>query len=173
VLHYSSTCKGVVSSAMEMTAVLVSLGPVLASWRVLCSNRSGFEGSGIVVDRPVFVCERARGSVDKGPYEVQRQTWWCPVPTRFNSAGVVAAVHGVALQGRGWPHRVDSDGDDAPAGLTSRFDPVYSRKKGFKGSTGPLRGPGMSAVPDWAAQCRRADTGLVAQCPTPAGMGSP
>jgi hypothetical protein len=26
--------------------------------------------------------------------------------------GVVAAVRGVALQGRGWPHRVDSDRDD-------------------------------------------------------------
>jgi hypothetical protein len=31
---------------------------------------------------------------------------------RSNSAGVVAAVCGVALQGRGWPHRVDSDRDD-------------------------------------------------------------
>jgi hypothetical protein len=64
------------------------------------------------------------GAVDGGPYEVQRQTWRCPVPARFNSAGIVAAVRGVALQGRGWPHRVDSDGDDAPAGLTSWFDPV-------------------------------------------------
>jgi hypothetical protein len=32
--------------------------------------------------------------------------------------------HGVALQGRGWPHRTDSDGDGAPTGLTSQFDPV-------------------------------------------------
>jgi hypothetical protein len=34
------------------------------------------------------------------------------VPPRSNNAGVVAAVCSVALQGRGWPHRVDSDGDD-------------------------------------------------------------
>jgi hypothetical protein len=41
-----------------------------------------------------------------------------------NSIGVVVAVHGVALQGWGWPHRTDSDGDGALAGLTSRFDPA-------------------------------------------------
>jgi hypothetical protein len=39
-----------------------------------------------------------------------------------NSVGVVATVHGVALQGRGWPHRTDSDGDGAPAGLTEGSD---------------------------------------------------
>jgi hypothetical protein len=41
-----------------------------------------------------------------------------------NSVGVVVAAHGAALQGRGWPCRTDSDGDGAPAGLTSRFDPA-------------------------------------------------
>jgi hypothetical protein len=60
--HYSSTCEGVVSSAVELTAVLVNLDPVLASWRVLCPNRSGFKGRGVVVGRPVFVCGQARGS---------------------------------------------------------------------------------------------------------------
>jgi hypothetical protein len=43
-----------------------------------------------------------------------------------NSAGVVVVVRGVAQQGRGWPHRVDSDGGGAPAGLTSWFDPAES-----------------------------------------------
>jgi hypothetical protein len=43
-----------------------------------------------------------------------------------NSAEVVAAVRGVAQQGRGWPHRADNDGGGAPAGLTSWFDPVES-----------------------------------------------
>jgi hypothetical protein len=47
-----------------------------------------------------------------------------PRPVCSNSAGVVAAVRGVALQGRGWPHRVDSDGDDCSHGLTSWLDPV-------------------------------------------------
>jgi hypothetical protein len=37
----------------------------------------------------------------------------------------------------------------------------------------PLRGRSALAVQEWAAQCRGADTGLVAQSPTVAGMGSP
>jgi hypothetical protein len=37
----------------------------------------------------------------------------------------------------------------------------------------PLRGRGALAVLKWAAQCHGADTGLVAQPPTVAGMGSP
>jgi hypothetical protein len=41
-----------------------------------------------------------------------------------NSVGVVVAVRGMALQGRGWPHWTDSDGDGAPTGLTSWFDPA-------------------------------------------------
>jgi hypothetical protein len=45
-------------------------------------------------------------------------------PRVLNSVGVVVAVRGVAPQGQGWPHRIDSDGDAAPAGLTSRFDPA-------------------------------------------------
>jgi hypothetical protein len=42
----------------------------------------------------------------------------------INSVGVVVAVPGVALQGRGWPCRTDSDGDGAPPIVTSRFDPA-------------------------------------------------
>jgi hypothetical protein len=53
--HYSSTCEGEVSSVVELTAVLANLVPVAASWRILCPNRSGFEGSGVVVGRPVVV----------------------------------------------------------------------------------------------------------------------
>jgi hypothetical protein len=37
----------------------------------------------------------------------------------------------------------------------------------------PLRGRGVLAVQEWAAQCHGADTGLVAQSPIVAGMGSP
>jgi hypothetical protein len=59
--HYSSTCEGVVSSATELMAVLANPAPVAASWRVLCPNKSGFEGRGVVVGRPVFVCGQARG----------------------------------------------------------------------------------------------------------------
>jgi hypothetical protein len=47
--HYSSTCGGTASSATELTTVLANLVPVVASWRVLCSYRSGFEGGGVEV----------------------------------------------------------------------------------------------------------------------------
>jgi hypothetical protein len=96
-----------------------------------------------------------------------------PRPRVLNSVGVVVAAHGVALQGRGWPHRTESDGDGAPAGLTSRFDPAESREEGSRVRPAPLRGRGALAVPEWAARCHGADTGLVAQSPTVTGMGSP
>jgi hypothetical protein len=94
-------------------------------------------------------------------------------PRVLNSVGVVVAVRGVALQGRGRPDRTDSDGDGAPAGLTSRFDPAESREEGSRVQLAPLRGNGALVVREWAAQCHGADTGLVAQFPTVAGMGFP
>jgi hypothetical protein len=57
--HYFHTCSGMANSVVELVAVLANLAPVVASWRVLCSNRSGFEGRGVVVDRSGS--ERARG----------------------------------------------------------------------------------------------------------------
>jgi hypothetical protein len=81
-------------------------------------------------------------------------------------------VHGVALQGRGWPHRTDSDGDGAPAGLMSRSDPAESREEGSRVRPPPLRGRGALAVQEWAAQCHGADTGLVAQSPQWRGWAS-
>jgi hypothetical protein len=94
-------------------------------------------------------------------------------PRVLNSVGAVAIVRGVAQQGRGWPHRIDSDGDGAPAGLTSRFDPAESRGEGSRVRPAPLRGRSALAVQEWAARCHGADTGLVAQFPTAVGMGSP
>jgi hypothetical protein len=94
-------------------------------------------------------------------------------PRVLNSVGVVVAVHGVAQQGQGWPHRADSYGDGALAGLASWFDPAESREEGSRVRLAPLRGCGTLAVQEWEAQCHGADTGLVAQSPTVAGMGSP
>jgi hypothetical protein len=112
-------------------------------------------------------------AVDGDSYGVQWQAWRRPVPACPNSARVVAAVLGVALQGRGWPHRTDSDGDGAPAGLTSWIVPAESREKGSRVQPAPLRGRGVLAVREWATQCHGADTGHVAQFPAVAGMGSP
>jgi hypothetical protein len=94
-------------------------------------------------------------------------------PRVFNGVGVVVAVRGVAQQGRGWPHKIDSDEDGAPAGLTSRFDLAESREEGSRVRPAPLRGHGALTVQEWAAQCHGADTGLVAQFPTVVGMGFP
>jgi hypothetical protein len=59
-------------------------------------------------------------------------------PRVLNSAGVVVAVPGVVQQGRGWPHRTDSEGDGARTVLTSWFDPVESREKGSRVQPAPL-----------------------------------
>jgi hypothetical protein len=89
-----------VCSAGELAAVLAALAPVLSSWRVPYLNRGSFEGEGVVVGCGVL--RWARGSC-----------WWRSVqgtvagvatsrPRALNSTGVVVAVPGVVLQGRGW-----------------------------------------------------------------------
>jgi hypothetical protein len=57
--HYFYTCCGMTNNAVELMAALANLAPVAASWRVLCPNRSDFEGRGVVVDWSGS--ERARG----------------------------------------------------------------------------------------------------------------
>jgi hypothetical protein len=47
-----------------------------------------------------------------GPYAAHWRSWRRPVPVLSNSVEDVATVPGVALRWRGWPHRVDSDGED-------------------------------------------------------------
>jgi hypothetical protein len=47
-----------------------------------------------------------------GPYAAQWWSWRRPIPVHSNSIGDVVTVPGVALQWRGWPHRVDSDRED-------------------------------------------------------------
>jgi hypothetical protein len=65
--HYFPTCGGMASSTVELTAVLAVPAPVEASWRVLCSHRSGFEGRSVAVGRPAAVVGRFEGVVDGGP----------------------------------------------------------------------------------------------------------
>jgi hypothetical protein len=110
--HYSPTCGGMASSAVELTAILANLVPVVALWRVLCPHRSGFEDGGVVVGRLVVIRGQARGGHLWWPVRGTTQTWRRPAPVLSNSVGVVVAVRGAALQGWGWPHRIDSDGDD-------------------------------------------------------------
>jgi hypothetical protein len=169
--HYFATCGGMAYNAVELTDVLANFAPVTASWRVLCLKRGDFEGRGVVVDRGVF--RRARGSCWQRSVRGAVAGVAASRPRVLNSVGAVVAVRGVAQQGRGWPLRIDSDGDGAPAGLTSRSDPAESREEGSRVRPASLRGRGALAVQEWAAQCHGADTGLVTQFPTVVGMGSP
>jgi hypothetical protein len=100
------------SSAAELTVVLANPAPVEASWCVLCSYRSGFEGGGVAVGRPVAVVGRFEGVVDGGPVRdtVAVVATSCPCAPRQRRD--VVTVPDVVQQWRGWSHRVDSDGDD-------------------------------------------------------------
>jgi hypothetical protein len=120
--HYFATCGGMAYSAVKLTVVLANLAPITVPWRVLCLNRGDFEGGGVVVDRGAF--RRARGSRWRRSVRSAVAGVAASCPCVLNSIGVVVVVHGVAQQGRGWPHSTDSDGDGAPAGLTSLFDPA-------------------------------------------------
>jgi hypothetical protein len=88
-----------------------------------CSSRG-------VVAHPVLVQEQLRGWRRSGwlsgrrpragsrvpstgcLYTAQWRSWRRPISAHSNSVGDVVTVPGVALQGRGWPHRADSDGED-------------------------------------------------------------
>jgi hypothetical protein len=54
------------SSATELTAVLANPAPFEASWRVLCSYRSGFEGGGVVIGCPAATAGQFVGAVNGG-----------------------------------------------------------------------------------------------------------
>jgi hypothetical protein len=56
---------------MELTAVLVNPALAEASWRVLYSYRSRFEGNGVVVGRPATAAGRFEGASMGGPYAAQ------------------------------------------------------------------------------------------------------
>jgi hypothetical protein len=105
-------CGGAASSAMELTAVLANPAPVGASWRVLCSYRSNFEGGSVVVGRPAAAAGQFEGVANGGPYATHWRSWRRPVTVHSNSVEDVVTVPGVALRWRGWLHRVDSDGED-------------------------------------------------------------
>jgi hypothetical protein len=120
--HYFYACSGMANSAVELMAILANLAPVATSWRVLCANRSGFEGRGVVVHRSGS--ERARWGHWQWPVRGTVAGVAASRPRVLNSVGVVVAVRGVARQWQGRPHGVDSDGDGAAADLASWFDPV-------------------------------------------------
>jgi hypothetical protein len=134
--HYFPTCGGMASSAMELTAVLANLSPVEASWCILCSYRSGFEGRSAAVGRPAAVVGRFEGAVDGGPVRGTVAIAATSRPCMPQQRRDVVTVPGVVQQWRGWSHRVDSDGD----GRSRRPDVTawscVSTEKTFESSAG-------------------------------------
>jgi hypothetical protein len=95
--HYFLTWGGMASSATELMAVLANPSSIEASWCVLCSYRSGFEGGGVAVGRPAAVVGRFEGAVDGGPYVAQWPSWRRLVLVFSNSFGDV--VTGLTVTG--------------------------------------------------------------------------
>jgi hypothetical protein len=99
-------CGGVVSSAMELTAVLANPAPVGASWHVLCTYRSSFEGSSVVLGRPAAAAGRFEGAVNGGSVRSTVAVMAVSRPRALqqrrgcrHSAWRGAAVAGMAAQG--------------------------------------------------------------------------
>jgi hypothetical protein len=130
-------CGGMASSAMELTAILANPASVEASWCVLCSYRSGFEGGGVVVGRLAIAVARFEGAVNGSPYVAQWWSWRCRVPVRSNNTGDVVTVPRVVLQWRGWPHRADSDRDDRFRRPDVMAWPCVITEKVFEGAADP------------------------------------
>jgi hypothetical protein len=135
--HYFPTRGGMASSAMELTAVLANRAPAEASWRVLCSYRSGFEGDGVVVGRPATAAGRFEGVVNGGPVRGTVAVVATSCPRALQQHRDVVTVLGVARQWRGWPHRVDSDGEDRSRRPNVTTWPCVVTEKAFEGAAGP------------------------------------
>jgi hypothetical protein len=101
-----SSCGGMASSATELTTVLANPAPVEASWRVLCSYKSGFDGGGVVVGRLAAATGRFKGAVNGGPVRgtVAVVATSCPRALQQHrgcrhNARCSTAVAGMAAQG--------------------------------------------------------------------------
>jgi hypothetical protein len=117
---------------------LTNPASVDASWGVLCSYRSGFEGGGVVVGRPAAAVGRFEGAVTGGPVRGTVAVVATSCPRTLQQHRDVITVSGVARQWQGWPHRVDSDGKDRSRRPDVTVWPCIVTEKAFEGSAGPL-----------------------------------
>jgi hypothetical protein len=121
----SPTCGGVEGSATELTAVLANPAPVGASWSVLCSYRSSFEGGGVAVGRPAAACGPVRGCRQRGI-----RTWHSggcgdvPSPCAPTVSGMSSQCLAWRCSGGDGRTGLTAAGKTAPASLTSRRSPV-------------------------------------------------
>jgi hypothetical protein len=98
-----------------------------------------------LVVRPPSV-GRFKGAVDGGPVHGIVAVVATSCPRALQQHRDVVTVLGVERQWRGWPHRVDSDGDDRSRRPDVAAWPCVITEKTFEGAAGPLRGLGVLAV---------------------------
>jgi hypothetical protein len=122
--HYFPTCGGMASSAAELTAVLSNPALVEASWCVLCSHRSSFEGCCVAVGRPAAVVGWFEDVVDGGPYVTQWPLWRRLDPARPNSIGMSSQCPAWCGSGGDGRTGLTATGMTDPASLTSRHGPA-------------------------------------------------
>jgi hypothetical protein len=99
--------------------------PVGASWRVLCSNRSGFEGGGVVVGCPAAAAGRFEGAANGG-VRMRHSGGRGGVPSPCTPTASRMSSQCPAWRCSGGDGRtgLTATGKTAPAGLTSRRSPV-------------------------------------------------
>jgi hypothetical protein len=135
--HYFPTCGGVASSATELTAVLANPAPVEASWRVLCSYRSSFEGGGVVVGCPAAARGPVRGCRQRG-VRTQHSGGRGDVlsPCTPTASGMSSQCPAWRCSGGDGHTGLTATGKTAPAGLTSRRS-MCSHEKDVRGHRRP------------------------------------
>jgi hypothetical protein len=136
VSHYFPMCGGMASSATKLTTVLANPPPAGVSWCILCSYRSGFEGGGVVVGC-LSAVGRFEGAVDGGPVRGTMAVMATSCPHALQQYRDVVTVPGVVRQWRGWPQRVDSDGDDRSRRPDVMAWPCVIIEKAFEGAADP------------------------------------
>jgi hypothetical protein len=123
--HYFPTCGGVTSSATELTTVLANPAPVGASWCILCSYRSSFEGGGVVVGRPAAARGPVRGCRQRG-VRTRHSGGHGDVPSSCipTASGISSQCPAWRCSGGDGRTGLTATGKTTPAGLTSRRSPV-------------------------------------------------
>jgi hypothetical protein len=144
--HYFPMWGGMASSATELTIVLANPPPAGASWCVLCSYRSGFEGGGVVVGCLAAVVGRFEGAVDEGPIRGTVAVMATSCPCALQQHRDVVTVPSVARQWRGWPHKVDIDGDYRSRRPDVTAWPCVIIEKAFEGAAPPSRARRVSCT---------------------------
>jgi hypothetical protein len=99
--------------------------------------KSGFEGGGVVVGCLAAVVGRFEGAVDGEPVRGTVAVMATSCPRALQQHRDVTTVPSVVRQWRGWPHRVDSDGDDRSHRPDVTVWSCIVTEKAFEGAAAP------------------------------------